>query len=383
MIPAPATLALLGGGQLGRYFVRAAQELGYQVMVLDPDSNSPAGRIADQHLCTAYDDEDALKALAADCAAATTEFENVPAETLARLAHYMPVRPSAQVVSVAQDRISEKTFLRENGFPVAPFAIIRQEADLNTVDPTLFPAILKVSRLGYDGQGQTGVADQNEAIAEFRKFQGEPCVLEKRMPLDVEVSVVMARNASGEIATYPVAENRHRHGILDISIAPGTLTEALRQHAETVATALADQLAYTGVLAVEFFICGETLLVNEIAPRPHNSGHYTLDACVTDQFEQQVRTLCDLPLASPAQHSHAVMVNVLGDLWFRQPSSAPCEPDWRALLRVPNLKLHLYGKQHARAGRKMGHFTVVDSDADAALKTALAARQAIGITASR
>ena len=378
MIPAPARLALLGGGQLGRFFTSAAQELGYQVTVLDPDPHSPAGRIADEHLCTGYDDEQALKQLAASCAAATMEFENVPAAVLARLSHHMPVRPSAQVVGIVQDRISEKTFLRDNGFPVAPFIVVRNEGDLDKIEDTVYPALLKVGRFGYDGKGQAKVAGYDDALRAFRNFHGEPCVLEKLMPLDLEVSVIMARGACGETRCFPVTENRHRHGILDISIAPATIAEALRHQAETIAARLAEQLAYTGVLAVEFFVCGNTLLVNELAPRPHNSGHYTLDACITHQFEQQVRALCGLPLASAAQHSNAVMVNLLGDLWFTRPSEIR-EPDWQQLLRIPNVKLHLYGKQQPRPGRKMGHFTIVDSDPAHALETALAARQAIGI----
>ena len=374
MILPPATLGMLGGGQLGRFFVLAAHEMGYRVMVLDPDPNSPAGRIAERHLVAAFDDADALEAMAAECAAVSTEFENVPADTLAYLAKFVPVRPSAECVAIAQNRISEKSFLSDHGFPVGPFAAIHGIDDIEGADPALFPCVLKVSRFGYDGKGQARVANVAEAKTAFHHFKDEPCVMETLLPLDCEVSCVVARSEEGEVRAFPVAENSHRHGILDVSVVPARVSGGLRAAAEEMAAGLAAELNYVGVLGVEFFVSDGHLLVNELAPRPHNSAHYTIDACLTNQFEQQVRTLCALPLGEPRAHFAAVMVNLLGDLWHGR------EPDWATLLAEPRLRLHLYGKHHPRPGRKMGHFTVVGSDAGRILEAALAARRRIGIT---
>jgi 5-(carboxyamino)imidazole ribonucleotide synthase len=373
MILPPATLAMLGGGQLGRFFVMAAHELGYRVWVLDPDPHSPAGRIADRHLAAGYDDADALDQMAEHCAAASTEFENVPAGSLAYLSKFMPVRPSADCVAIAQNRISEKTFLSDHGFPVGPFEVVRCAGDIEGSDPTLFPGVLKVSRFGYDGKGQSRVANVAQAKEAFYHFKGEPCVLERLLPLEREVSCIVVRSESGAVSAFPVAENSHRNGILDVSIAPARVAGSLRTEAEEMAAGLAAELGYVGVLGVELFVSGGRLLVNELAPRPHNSGHYSIDACATNQFEQQVRALCGLPLGESRPHGVAVMVNMLGDLW------AGGEPDWATLLAEPRLKLHLYGKHHPRPGRKMGHFTVVDADAGRAVDVALAARRRIGI----
>ncbi|MBT0961143.1 5-(carboxyamino)imidazole ribonucleotide synthase [Denitromonas iodatirespirans] len=375
----PATLGMLGGGQLGRFFVHAAHEMGYQVWVLDPDANSPAGRVADRHLQAEYEDFAALDLMAGQCAAVTTEFENVPAGTLEYLAKFIPVRPGAAAVSVCQHRIAEKTFLADNGLPHGPFRALHGVDDLADLPAELFPAILKVARFGYDGKGQATVHDATEALHAFNGFGGEHCVLEKRLPLDCEVSVVLAREANGAVQVFPVAENRHRHGILDVSITPARVSDALAAQARQVACHIAERLGYVGTLAVEFFVSGGALYVNEMAPRPHNSGHATIDANITDQYMQQVRALCGLPLGEPRAHSAAVMVNLLGDLWYRAGDERSHEPDWSVLHAVPNLRLHLYGKHHARAGRKMGHFTVVDRDVEAALSVALAARAAIGI----
>jgi 5-(carboxyamino)imidazole ribonucleotide synthase len=373
----PATLGMLGGGQLGRFFVAAAHEMGYQVWVLDPDANSPAGKIADRHLVAAYDDYAALDQLAQGCAAVTTEFENVPADTLDYLAKFVPVRPSAAAVGVCQNRVAEKTFLKDNGLPHGPFAAIKSEDDLTKADAGLFPAILKVARFGYDGKGQAVVNSREEALAAFRQFKGETCVLERKLSLDYEVSVVLARDENGEVQCFPTGENRHTRGILDVSIVPARGDGKLRGEAEAIAARIAEKLGYIGTMGVEFFVSGGKLYVNEMAPRPHNSGHYTLDACVTDQFEQQVRALCGLPLGEARAHSAAVMVNLLGELWFDGDHYR--EPDWSRLYAVPNLKLHLYGKHHARQGRKMGHFTVIGQDPAQVLEAALAARAAIGI----
>lgn len=370
----PAMLGMLGGGQLGRFFVIAAHEMGYKVTVLDPDKNSPAGKIADVHICAAYDDQAALAQMARTCAAVTTEFENVPSLTLATLAEKVTVRPSAASVAIAQHRVSEKNFIKAAGLPVAPFATINIAADLPDDNSGLYPAILKVARFGYDGKGQARVKNQQEAQAAFAEFSGKECVLEKMLNLEYEVSVVLARDAQGNVATFPAAENRHLNGILDISIAPSQKSEAINQEAQKLAIQVAEKLNYVGVLGVEFFVAEGQLLVNEIAPRPHNSGHYTIDACVTNQFEQQVRVLAGLSLGSSAQHSKAVMVNLLGDIW---PENAA--PDWRLAFNAPDLKMHLYGKEAARPGRKMGHYTVIGQNQVLVLEKALLVRGQFGI----
>ena len=379
MILPPATLGMLGGGQLGRFFVAAAHELGYRVWVLDPDPHSPAGRIADRHLQADYVDQDALLALAENCAAVSTEFENVPAAALEQLAKFIPVRPGAAAVAVCQNRIAEKNFLRRHGIPHAPFAVIDHETDLAALPAELFPGILKVARNGYDGKGQAPVDGVDSLPEAWRALHQEACVLEAKLSLDSEISVVLARRANGEIACFPAAENRHRNGILDVSIVPAGIDAELRAEAIEVAQRVARELGYVGVLAVEFFVCGARLHVNEMAPRPHNSGHYTIDACITSQFEQQVRVLCDLPLGDPAIHSSAVMVNLLGDIWYGHGAAHPVEPPWPSILETPGLKLHLYGKHHARAGRKMGHFTVLGGPGKAPFDAAMAARTAIGV----
>jgi 5-(carboxyamino)imidazole ribonucleotide synthase len=372
----PAMLGMLGGGQLGRFFVIAAHEMGYRVTVLDPDKNSPAGKIADVHLCAAYDDSEALQTLAKTCAAVTTEFENVPAQSLATLAESVLVWPAAASVAVAQHRISEKNFFKEAGLPVAPFAVIREANDLPADDSELYPAILKVARFGYDGKGQARVANLQEAQTAYAQFSHEECVLEKMLKLDYEVSVVLARDVTGNVVTFPTAENSHLNGILDITIVPARGKDAINHQAQKLAIAVAEKLEYVGVLGVEFFVCDGELLVNEMAPRPHNSGHYTLDACVTNQFEQQVRALVGLPLGSSRQHSPAVMVNLLGDIWPQDGSGAPA---WQTAFDVPQLKMHLYGKEQARAGRKMGHFTVTHTSRDDAIKLALQVRADLNI----
>ncbi len=378
IIKAPATLALLGGGQLGRFFVHAASELGYKVIVLDPDPDAPAGQIAASHIVANYDDPKALAQLAQQCTAATTEFENVPAAVLEQLALTMPVAPAATAVSITQDRIREKNFLRSNGFNTAPFIAVEKTDDLNHATDELFPALLKTARFGYDGKGQVQVTSIDEAKTAQREF-GTPCVLEKMLPLELEVSVVLARSATGECSCFPLAENSHHNGVLDITVVPARTSPELQQQAEKMARELASKLSYVGVLTIEFFISDGQLLINEIAPRPHNSGHYTVDGCVTSQYEQQLRALCGLPLGAASLHSSAVMVNLLGDQWFDDSSEESREPDWPLLHQIPNLKLHLYGKRSPRRGRKMGHFTVIDQDGTAAFATAMAARKAIGI----
>jgi 5-(carboxyamino)imidazole ribonucleotide synthase len=378
MILPPATLAMLGGGQLGRFFVAAAHEMGYAVWVLDPDADSPAGRIADRHLCAPYDDTHALAEIAAHCAAVTTEFENVPSKALAHLAAKIPVHPSADAVGICQNRIDEKMFLRGNGFPHGQFAVILSDTGIETASADLFPGVLKVARLGYDGKGQAVVENREAALKAYRAFKGESAVLEKQLTLDCELSVVLARDVRGQVQCFPVAENQHTRGILDVSIVPARVTAALADEAREIAGRIAARLDYVGVLAVEFFVSDGELFVNEMAPRPHNSGHYTLDACTVSQYEQQVRALCGLPLQSPRAHSASVMVNLLGDCWFGAGNKTR-EPDWNALHATPNLKLHLYGKRQPRPGRKMGHFTIVGDRLGEVLDTALATRRKLGI----
>jgi 5-(carboxyamino)imidazole ribonucleotide synthase len=360
-----ATLGILGGGQLGRMFTIAARTMGYKVMVLDPDAASPAGQMADVHVRADYTDHAALKQLGAACAAVTTEFENVPAASLIELASHCRVSPGAAAVAIVQDRSHEKSWLADNGFATAPFALVDSEADLDAaLAATGSPALLKVSRFGYDGKGQARVDTLADARAAFREFGGQPCVLEGFVKLEREVSVVLARDDAGRCALFPVAENRHDNGILDVSIVPARVPDSFAEQAREMARTVADRLGYVGVMAVEFFVAGGRLMVNEIAPRPHNSGHYTLDACVTDQFEQQVRALAGLPLGDTRLLSPVVMVNILGDRWHHG------SPHWDALLAHPAIKLHLYGKEAARPGRKMGHFNVLDADLDTALQLA-------------
>lgn len=366
-----STIGMLGGGQLGRMFTMAARSMGYEVIVLDPDPDSPAGKLATDHVCANYSDQTALDYLAKTCNVVTTEFENVPATTLEALASSCPVRPGAKAVMITQDRIHEKSFLRDNGFPTAPFAVIKDETDLVSGFQTIrAPAILKVSRFGYDGKGQYAIESETDLNAAWHALQGNECVLEQRVPLDRELSVVLARGINGQTMTYPVAENIHESGILDVSMVPARIDDNVASQVVNMASEIATALDYIGVMAVEFFISRGQLLVNEIAPRPHNSGHYTLDATVTSQFEQQVRAVCGLPLGDTRLLSPVVMINLLGDLWH---DGKP--PAWNALLSHPNAKLHLYGKREARPGRKMGHYNVLATELESALNLATDIKQ--------
>lgn len=370
------TLGILGGGQLGRMFTSAARTMGYDVIVLDPDPMAPAAHFATRHLCAPFDDRAALETMARSCAAVTTEFENAPAASMEFLARHCPVRPSASAVAIAQNRILEKTFFRDNGFPVGPFVVARDAAEFRqAVKDIKFPAIIKTAQFGYDGKGQYRVQTPQDALQVLADHPDLlPVVIETLVTLRLEISVLLARGANGQVALWPIAENRHRNGILDLTIAPARIREELAARAGKIASDIAERLDYVGVLAVEFFVTGiDTLLVNEIAPRPHNSGHYTLDACITSQFEQQVRTLCGLPLGNPELLRPAAMVNLLGDLW------AQGTPPWEVIFQEPDAKLHLYGKQAPRPGRKMGHFTVLGNSASEALEKAQRLRAALGM----
>ena len=373
MILPGATVGVLGGGQLGRMFTLQARTMGYGVVVLDPDPASPAGAVANRHVRAPYDDERALSDLSASCAAITTEFENVPAAALQFLARSSLVRPPVEAVATAQDRIAEKGFLQSHGIPTTKFRPVRDLPELKTAVAALrLPALLKTSRLGYDGKGQALVKSEEDAVRAFQRFGGVACVLEERLTLEYELSVVLARGVDGDVVPFPVAENQHRDGILETSVVPARIPEAMTREARELATGLAEEMEYVGVLGVELFVAnGSRLLVNEMAPRPHNSGHYTLDACSTDQFEQQLRALCGLPLAQPWLLSPVAMINLLGDLWVDG------EPRWEEALRRPGVRLHLYGKAEARPGRKMGHLNCLATDPDRALATALETRDAL------
>ena len=371
-------LGLLGGGQLGRMFCHAAQSLGYRVAVLDPAEECPAGMVADLHIRAAYDDAQGLQALAERCTVVTTEFENVPADSLRALAARCRVSPAGDAVAVVQDRIAEKSFIASQGIPVAPHAAIRGPEDLAGAGGELFPGILKVARMGYDGKGQARVANREEAQAAFAEFGGVPCVLEALLPLDHEISVVIARGFDGASVVFPIARNEHRDGILAVSTVGGDESGAVQAQARAAAQAIAQGLGYHGVLCVEFFVLKNgDLVVNEIAPRPHNSGHYTIDACITSQFEQQARVMAGLPLGSTALVTPAVMLNLLGDIWYDGQTQR--EPAWDAALAVDTAKLHLYGKREARRGRKMGHVTIVGRTLDDARRDAAKVAQALGL----
>lgn len=377
-------LGMLGGGQLGRMFCMAAQSLGYRVCVLDPGADSPAGSIAERHLQADYVDESALAELAATCGAVTTEFENVPSRALQRLSERTIVAPSAGSVAIAQDRIAEKDFVRAAGLPTAPYRPLRTLDDARDAPDALFPGIVKVARLGYDGKGQVGVANAGQASSAFAELGSVPCVLERRLALEREVSVLLARGFDGACIAWPVAENVHRDGILARTTLPARVAPALAQRAVAATRRIAESLDYVGVLCVEFFVLGDaTLLVNEIAPRPHNSGHASVDACLTSQFEQQARVLAGWPLGDTRLLSPAVMINLLGDVWYDTGSGAMREPDWSAVLRHPSAKLHLYGKRDARRGRKMGHVTVLGESPEAADAVADSIEKALGIGARR
>ncbi len=433
----PVTLGVMGGGQLGRMFVHAAQAMGYATAVLDPDAASPAGLVSHHHVKTDYLDPAGLAALAKVCAAITTEFENVPAQALLALARTRPVAPAAQAVSIAQDRTAEKAHFVRCGVPCAPYAVIETSEQLAAVDRTLLPGILKTARMGYDGKGQMRVKNRSELTAAWDTLKRVPCVLEKKLALKAECSVIIARGRDGTCVNLPVQRNLHRDGILAVTeVCKGNLPAALVGRAVSASKSIANELQYVGVLCVEFFVVSDgvsgsaaansnakketlRLVVNEIAPRPHNSGHYSMDACDVSQFELQVRTLAGLPLAQPRQHSPAIMLNLLGDLWFgnvgkkknaglknwgqipiqdnpltgeeklsskldSDPNSSDPDPNsaspaWDKILALPGTHLHLYGKTEPRKGRKMGHLNITGPSIAAVRATAAQAAKILGI----
>ena len=381
----PTTLGVMGGGQLGRMFVHAAQRLGFFTAVLDADPQSPAGLVSHHHIQTGYSDAQGLAQLADLCAAITTEFENVPAAALQTLAVRRPVAPGAAAVAIAQDRIQEKSHFTASagvaGVTCAPYAVIETPGQLQAVSADLLPGILKTARMGYDGKGQVRVKNTAELAAAWADLKQVSCVLEKLLPLKAECSVIVARGWHGDIVSFPPQLNLHVDGILAVTeVYEGNMPLALAERARAATKAIADHIGYVGVLCVEFFVIDDgsehgALVVNEMAPRPHNSGHYTMDACDVSQFDLQVHAMAGLPLPAPRQHSPAIMLNLLGDVWFDAAGQART-PDWQAVLALPGAHLHLYGKTEARPGRKMGHLTLTGADV-AGVKAI--ARQAAGI----
>lgn len=367
-----ATIGMLGSGQLGRMFAIAARRLGYRIHVFSPDSDSPTGHVADLEVQANYDDLDAVAEFAQNVEVVSFEFENVHAATIDAVERYAPVHPSGRVLYTAQQRIREKTFLRNAGIPVTPFREIYTQAEIDQVTEEDVPAVLKTAAWGYDGKGQVKVETLNELQAAWDEIDNAEAVLERFVSFDCELSVVAARTHDGSMAFYGPMENRHYNHILDVSVTPLDISPAIAEEAKEIARTILTELEVVGVLCVEFFLTTEgKLLVNELAPRPHNSGHLTVDAHLSCQFEQQVRTVCGLPLGSAEQKRPAAMVNLLGDLW------QDGEPNWRNALAEPNLKMHLYGKREARVGRKMGHMTVLADTPQEAVERALAARQSL------
>ena len=379
-IPPGATLGVMGGGQLGRMFVHAAQQMGYFTAVLDADPTSPAGLVAQYHIEADYLDEQGLAQLMQRCAAITTEFENVPAQALVTLGAHRPVAPGAEAVAVCQDRAAEKTHFERSGVPCAPWARIETPEQLSAVADALLPGILKTTRLGYDGKGQLRVADRAALAAAWAALNSVPCVLEKLLPLQHELSIVVARSAAGDVVNFPVQQNLHRDGILAVTVVPAAdLSAEVQARAVSAARQIAEAIEYIGVLCVEFFVLQDgTLVANEMAPRPHNSGHHSIDSCDVSQFDLQVRAMTGAPLVAPRQHSPCVMLNLLGDLWFRN-GDREQTPDWARVLALPGVHLHLYGKANARAGRKMGHLTVTAASAALAREVALQVAAVLGI----
>lgn len=365
-----STLGILGSGQLGRMLTITAKRLGYRVHVFSPDQNTPAGQVADLEITAAYTDLEALKRFAQDVDVVTIEFENIPAEALKALQADVPVYPQPHVLETTQHRLREKQFLSDLGIPVVPFYPVASPADLEAGLKAIgMPAVLKTAGFGYDGKGQAKIETHEQAIQAYESFAGQPCVLERFIRLDREISVIAARSDTGEFKAYRPVENRHQNHILDLTLAPADLPAPLEQQAIQVTQEIMDAFSMRGLLCVEFFITQDgELLVNELAPRPHNSGHYSIEAAICNQFEQQLRVVCGLPLGDPTLRQPAAMTNLLGDLWQAG------EPDWAACLDLSPFYLHLYGKKEARPGRKMGHLTALGATAEQAAKLALLAR---------
>lgn len=348
-----ATLGMLGGGQLGRMFAVAASRLGYKVIVYAPETESPAGEVSHKHICAPYEDEERLLQFAREVQVISLEFENIPVATLERVSELAPVRPGPKVLGISQHRIKEKSTLQDAGFLVTPFLPVEPNADLRGIAETLgLPIVLKTVQFGYDGKGQRIVRSVEELEAARVALGNGLLIAEKMIDFRAEVSILVARNPNGETVVYPLVENEHRHHILDVTRCPVSPTLAhLDQQAQQIALGVADTLQLEGLLCIEFFVAGDQLMINEIAPRPHNSGHWSIEGCVTSQFEQQVRAVCNLPLGSTSLVAPCAMVNILGDLWGNS------SPKWKLAMEEPRTYLHLYGKSKAAIGRKMGHIT--------------------------
>lgn len=370
------TLGILGGGQLGRMLAQAAQSLGYRVHVYEPQGPCPAGAVANLEVNAPYDDVAALTAFARDCDAVTYEFENIPSEPLAAIAPLVPLHPRAEVLHVCQNRQREKAWLRAQGFPHVGYAEALDGDVAAAVAAVGLPCVVKTADFGYDGKGQMKLMSADDVGKAAAIFRGRRCVVERWCAFTAEASVIVARSAAGETRAFPVSENIHTRHILDLSIVPGRIAPAAARRAQEIAGAIADRLGVVGLIAVEFFVTGDDVLVNELAPRPHNSGHWSLEGCETSQFEQQVRAVCGLPLGGVEVREPSVMVNILGDVW-EQARAAQREVNWGAVLGEPRAKLHLYGKSEPRPGRKMGHFTVRDTTVEAALARARAIQAAL------
>jgi len=368
-----AALGVLGSGQLGRMFCIAARRMGYRVHTFSPDEDSPTGQVADVEVTADYDDVDALHAFAGSVDVVTFEFENVPITAIEAIESLAPVRPSGAALHTTQQRAREKTFLADHGFPTAPFARAATLDELwDAVARVGTPAVIKTATFGYDGKGQHKVTTPADVSHIWDAIGNQEAIVEKFISLQAEVSIIAARGLDGAIAEYPAFENRHRNHILDLTTAPAAVPPEIAARAVEITRAILMQLQYVGVLCVEFFVSTENeLLVNELAPRPHNSGHLTFDAAVTSQFEQQVRAICGLPLGSTELYRPAAMANLLGDLWD------DAEPNWAAACRFPDVKLHLYGKGEPRAGRKMGHLTATGRTVREAQDRVIAARDAL------
>ena len=370
MILPGSTIGILGGGQLGRMLAQAAQTMGYRVHVYEPQKDCPAGAVSNREINAAYTDIESLSAFARDCDVVTYEFENIPVEPLAQIAGLTQLHPHSEVLKICQNRLREKTWLRKNEFPHVPFVDVDTNGDLSAaIDSIGFPCVVKTADFGYDGKGQLKVTDEESNALAVKQYVGQRSVVERFISFQCELSVVVSRSSNGEVKAFPVSENIHTNHILDFSIVPARISEEIKVKAEQLGLAMAERMDVVGLIAVELFVTtGGELLVNEMAPRPHNSGHYTLDDCRVSQFEQHIRAICGLPLGDPAVNSPVVMVNILGDTWFNEDESKT--PAWHTILENPTGKLHLYGKAEARIGRKMGHFTVCASSADQALTAA-------------
>jgi 5-(carboxyamino)imidazole ribonucleotide synthase len=374
-----STVGVMGGGQLGRMFAIAARRMGYRVHTFSPDEDTPTGQLADREVAAGYDDEQAVRDFARGVDVLTFEFENIPSQTITWAAEECVVRPAGNVLHICQHRLREKIFLREAGLPLPKFVEVNDEKQLAAAVKELgTPCVLKTASFGYDGKGQQKIEDNTDLKSAWVACTGTQAVLEEWVPFESEISVIIARSLEGQMVSYPVCENRHANHILDLTVVPAEVSSDVAYNARQIAGAVAEQLELVGLLAVEMFLLhDESILINELAPRPHNSGHFSFDACVTSQFEQQLRAVCGLPLGSAELLRPCVMANLLGDVWEEARAAGRGEPDWRAAAAFPDVKIHLYGKSEARRGRKMGHLVAFGGNTAVAADRARSARAAL------